>query len=80
MTHSLIGADRTIHLKIVSVALAGAIAVVIVGGTLSACVLTLVVLPVMYRLWAHTVERFPMRRLAPAHAVRVIASARRAGR
>jgi cobalt-zinc-cadmium resistance protein CzcA len=33
------------------------IAVVIVGGTLSACALTLVVLPVMYRLWAVTVER-----------------------
>ena len=31
MTHSLIGADRTSHLKIVSVALAGAIAVVVVG-------------------------------------------------
>ena len=28
------------------------IAVVIVGGTLSACALTLVVLPVMYRLWS----------------------------
>jgi hypothetical protein len=33
MTHSLIGADRTTHLKIVSVALAGAIAVVLVGIT-----------------------------------------------
>jgi hypothetical protein len=31
MTHSLIGADRTTHLKIVSVALAGAIAVVTAG-------------------------------------------------
>ena len=31
MTHSLIGADRTSHLKIVSLAIAGAIAVVIVG-------------------------------------------------
>jgi heavy metal efflux system protein len=34
------------------------IAVVIVGGTISACVLTLVVLPVMYRLWTRTIERF----------------------
>src|SRR5207244_1849560 len=34
------------------------IAVVIVGGTISACALTLVVLPVMYRVWARTVERF----------------------
>jgi hypothetical protein len=31
MNHSLIGADRTTHLKIVSVALAGAIAVVTAG-------------------------------------------------
>lgn len=53
------------------------IAVVIVGGTLSACLLTLVVLPVMYRLWAQAVERWPMRRLAPARAVRMVASARR---
>ena len=33
MTHSLIGADRTTHLKIVTVALAGAIAVILVGIT-----------------------------------------------
>jgi hypothetical protein len=33
MTHSLIGADRTTHLKIVCVALVGAIAVVVVGIT-----------------------------------------------
>jgi hypothetical protein len=33
MSHSLIGADRTTHLKIVAVALAGAIAVVLVGIT-----------------------------------------------
>jgi hypothetical protein len=33
MNHSLIGANRTTHLKIVSVALAGAIAVVLVGIT-----------------------------------------------
>jgi hypothetical protein len=33
MSHSLIGADRTTHLKIVAVALAGAIAVVVVGIT-----------------------------------------------
>jgi hypothetical protein len=31
MNHSLIGADRTTHLKIVSVALAGAIAVIAAG-------------------------------------------------
>jgi len=39
------------------------IAVVIVGGTLSACALTLVVLPVMYRLWSQTFERINVRRL-----------------
>ena len=33
MTHSLIGADRTTHLKIVAVALAGAIVVILVGIT-----------------------------------------------
>lgn len=33
MSHSLIGADRTTHLKIVAVALAGAIAVIVVGTT-----------------------------------------------
>jgi hypothetical protein len=33
MSHSLIGADRSTHLKIVAVALAAAIAVVIVGIT-----------------------------------------------
>jgi hypothetical protein len=33
MSHSLIGADRTTHLKIVAVALAGAIAVITVGIT-----------------------------------------------
>jgi hypothetical protein len=33
MTHSLIGADRTTHLKIVAVALAGAIGVILVGIT-----------------------------------------------
>jgi redox-regulated HSP33 family molecular chaperone len=33
MTHSLIGADRNTHLKIVVVALVGAIAVVFVGIT-----------------------------------------------
>jgi hypothetical protein len=31
MTHSLIGADRTTHLKVLCVALVGAIAVVVVG-------------------------------------------------
>jgi len=44
------------------------IAVVIVGGTISACALTLVVLPVMYRLWATTVERMTMGRRADAGA------------
>jgi cobalt-zinc-cadmium resistance protein CzcA len=34
------------------------IAVVIVGGTLSACALTLVVLPVMYGMWARLAERY----------------------
>lgn len=39
------------------------LAVVIVFGTLSACSLTLVLLPVMYRLYASTLERFvPIRR------------------
>jgi hypothetical protein len=33
MSHSLIGADRTTHLKILCVALVGAIAVVVVGIT-----------------------------------------------
>jgi hypothetical protein len=33
MTHSLIGADRNTHLKVVAVALVGAIAVVLVGIT-----------------------------------------------
>jgi hypothetical protein len=33
MSHSLIGADRTTHLKIVAVALAGAIVVILVGTT-----------------------------------------------
>src|SRR6266404_5232457 len=56
------------------------IAVVIVGGTLSACLLTLVVLPVMYRLWARAVERWPVRNLVPARAVRAVSSTRRRGR
>ena len=33
MSHSLIGADRTTHLKVVAVSLAGAIAVILVGIT-----------------------------------------------
>ncbi|MEN3381538.1 MAG: hypothetical protein V7608_1582, partial [Hyphomicrobiales bacterium] len=33
MSHSLIGADRTTHLKIVAVALAGAIVVILIGIT-----------------------------------------------
>jgi len=41
------------------------IAVVIVGGTLSACALTLVVLPVMYGLWVRVAERIPLHRLMP---------------
>ncbi|MEO8605199.1 MAG: CusA/CzcA family heavy metal efflux RND transporter [bacterium] len=41
------------------------IAVVIVGGTLSACALTLVVLPVMYGLWVRAAERIPLHRLLP---------------
>ena len=56
------------------------IAVVIVGGTLSACLLTLVVLPVMYRLWARAVERWPVRNLVPARAVRAVSSTRRRDR
>jgi cobalt-zinc-cadmium resistance protein CzcA len=39
------------------------IAVVIVGGTLSACALTLVVLPVMYGMWARLAERYPVERI-----------------
>jgi len=39
------------------------IAVVIVGGTLSAALLTLVVMPVSYRLWALAVERLRVRRM-----------------
>jgi hypothetical protein len=31
----------------------------------------------MYRAWAHTVDRFPVRALVPARAVRLVASARR---
>jgi len=42
------------------------IAVVIVGGTLSACVLTLVVLPAMYGLWARAIDRLFPRRAAVA--------------
>ena len=37
------------------------IAVVIVGGTLSACALTLIVLPVMYRVWSQVFERVNLR-------------------
>ena len=42
------------------------IAVVIVGGTLSACALTLVVLPVVYRLYDRVAERIPAHRIIPA--------------
>jgi cobalt-zinc-cadmium resistance protein CzcA len=44
------------------------IAVVIVAGTLSACALTLLVLPVMYRLWARLAEWLKSRGLAPTSA------------
>ena len=53
------------------------IAVVIVGGTLSACALTLVVLPVMYQLWSKTFEQLPVRRFVSRRAVRVLRTARR---
>jgi len=39
------------------------IAVVVVGGTLSACALTLVVLPVIYQLYARTAERLAVHRM-----------------
>jgi cobalt-zinc-cadmium resistance protein CzcA len=42
------------------------IAVVIVGGTLSACALTLVVLPVIYQMYARIAARFPVHRMVPA--------------
>ena len=48
------------------------IAVVIVGGTLSACGLTLVVLPVMYRLWSRTIERLPITRFVPRRGLRAL--------
>ena len=51
------------------------IAVVIVGGTLSACALTLIVLPVMYRLWSQAYERVNLR-LVP-RAADMAASLRR---
>ena len=47
------------------------IAVVIVGGTLSACALTLVVLPVIYQMYARIAARFPVRRMVPARMRRV---------
>ncbi len=52
------------------------IAVVIVGGTLSACALTLIVLPVMYRAWSRAFERVNLR-MVPQAADRVAASLRR---
>jgi cobalt-zinc-cadmium resistance protein CzcA len=42
------------------------IAVVIVGGTLSACALTLVALPVIYRMYARAAERFAAYGIVPA--------------
>jgi cobalt-zinc-cadmium resistance protein CzcA len=47
------------------------IAVVIVGGTLSACLLTLIVLPVAYRVYARLAERMPAHRLVPARLRRI---------
>jgi len=47
------------------------IAVVIVGGTLSACALTLVVLPVIYRMYAQAAARFPVHRIVPARMRRI---------
>ncbi len=44
------------------------IVVVIVGGRISACLPIVVVLPVMYRVWAQIAERLPARVLAPALA------------
>src|SRR5207244_1875663 len=38
------------------------------------------VLPVMYRLWARAVERWPVRNLVPARAVRAVSSTRRRDR
>ena len=55
------------------------IAVVIVGGTVSACALTLIVLPVMYRLWAGIVERLSVHRFVPRRAVRMLPRRRAAG-
>ena len=54
------------------------IAVVIVGGTLSACALTLIVRPVMYRQWVQTFEHRFMSRLLPNRARRSPSSIRRA--
>ena len=47
------------------------IAVVVVGGTLSACALTLVVLPVIYRMYARFVERFAVHRIVADRVGRV---------
>jgi len=47
------------------------IAVVIVGGTLSACLLTLVVLPVIYRMYARAAQRFPVHRIVRTRLRRV---------
>jgi cobalt-zinc-cadmium resistance protein CzcA len=54
------------------------IAVVIVGGTISACALTLIVLPVMYRLWVQTFERLVMPRSVGATVRAVVPDRRRA--
>jgi cobalt-zinc-cadmium resistance protein CzcA len=55
------------------------IAVVIVGGTLSACALTLIVLPVMYRLWVQTFERFFAQRTMAETVRYIVPRRRRAG-
>lgn len=46
------------------------LAVVIVAGTLSACALTLVLLPVMYQLWSQVAQRFLPQGRAVGPAVR----------
>ena len=46
------------------------IAVVVVGGTLSACALTLVVLPVIYRMYARVAERLSVQRMVGARLQR----------
>ena len=54
------------------------IAVVIVGGTLSACALTLIVLPVMYRVWVQTFQHRIVSSLRPRRSRRRLTTIRRA--